>query len=95
VVVQFSMTCPLHNLRTMATIYNKEITNAKQVRYQVKLTDEESTLLTFNEEVEEATLDKLIAEELANREAMKDRQAKIDKAISEALWTDEERANLG
>ena len=79
----------------MATIYNKEITSARQVRYHVKLNDVESTFLTFNEEVEEATLDALIDEQLAQRAAEAEKQAKIDKAIAEALWTDEERANLG
>lgn len=79
----------------MATIYNKDITSARQVRYHVKLNDEESIFLTFNEEVPETTLDTLISEELALRAAEVEKQEKIDKAIAEALWTDEERANLG
>ena len=79
----------------MATIYTKEITNAKQVRYHVKLDDVESTFLTFNEEVSESTLDGLITQELAQRKDIADREAKIQKAIDEAFWTDEERGNLG
>lgn len=79
----------------MATIYNKEITNAKQVRYHVKLDDEKSTFFTFKEEVDEATLDNMVTEELAFLKAEADKQAIIQKAVDQAFLTDQEKEHLG
>jgi len=79
----------------MATIYNKEITNAKKVRYHVKLDDQRSTFFTFKEEVDEATLDDMVTQELAALKAEADKQAIIQKAIDEAFLTDQEKEHLG
>ncbi len=55
----------------------------------------EGVALTYSlaqtQETLDAKCDSIVAQEA--EEAAK--QAKIDKAIAEALWTDEERANLG
>ena len=71
------------------------INNVGQVEYHLSLDSTESVLLHYptaqSQETLDTECDRLVAEKTAEAE----KQAKIDKAIAEALWTDEERANLG
>ena len=81
----------------MATyqLLNTSINPLGQVVYQLELDPTESVVLSYptaqSQEILDAKCDEIVAFNTAEAE----KQAKIDKAIAEALWTDEERANLG
>ena len=66
-----------------------------RIQYKVAVSNTEAVDLRFASEVDQATIDGRIDYLLARRAKKAEDQAKIDKAIAEALWTDEERANLG
>ena len=81
----------------MATynIIEQSIRAGGRVLYLMQLDSEEGVELTYPTVQTQATLDAqcdILAAEKAQR--ISD-QEKIDKALAEALWTDEERAHLG
>ena len=81
----------------MATynIIEQSVRPGGRVLYLMQLDSEEGVALTYPTAQTQETLDAK-CDELAAEKAQKAAdQAKIDKASAEALWTDEERANLG
>ena len=80
----------------MATynIIEQSLNMGGKITYLMQLDPEEGVQLTYataqTQETLDAACDNLLAEKIKKAED----QAKIDKAIREALWTDEERANL-
>ena len=80
----------------MATynIIEQSLNMGGKITYLMQLDSEEGVQLTYataqTQETLDAACDRLLAEKIKAAED----QAKIDKAIREALWTDEERANL-
>lgn len=80
----------------MATynIIEQSLNMGGKITYLMQLDSEEGVQLTYataqTQETLDAACDNLLAEKIKKAED----QAKIDKAIREALWTDEERANL-
>ena len=66
-----------------------------QVSYHLQLDPNESVVLSYATAQSQETLDTKCDEIVAEKAAEVEKQAKIDKSIAEALWTDEERANLG
>jgi len=81
----------------MATyeLLSTRINNLGQVEYHLSLDSNESVLLHYPTAQSQETLDSECDGIVALKAAEAEKQAKIDKAIAEALWTDEERANLG
>lgn len=81
----------------MATyeLLSTRMNNLGQVEYHLQLDPNESVLLHYPTAQSQETLDKECDGLVAVKTAEAEKQAKIDKAIAEALWTDEERANLG
>tara|TARA_Y100000289_G_C3864346_1_gene120198 strand:+ start:342 stop:584 length:243 start_codon:yes stop_codon:yes gene_type:complete len=76
-------------------IVNQVLNMGGQVEYLVELDSEEAVLLTYPTAQTEDILDAKMDEISARKSQEKANQEKIDKAIAEALWTDEERENLG
>ena len=80
----------------MATynIIEQSLNMGGKITYLMQLDSEEGVQLTYataqTQETLDAACDRLLAEKIKKAED----QAKIDKAIKEALWTDEERENL-
>lgn len=81
----------------MATyeLLSTRINNVGQVEYHISVDSTESVLLHYPTAQSQETLDTECNKIVAEKAAEAEKQAKIDKAIAEALWTDEERANLG
>ena len=81
----------------MATyeLLSTRINNLGQVEYHINLDSTESVLLHYPTAQSQETLDIACDNLIAEKAAEAEKQAKIDKAIAEAFWTDEERANLG
>ena len=81
----------------MATykIIEQGTTSGGKIEYVMELYPDRACVLTYataqTQEALDAECDAIVAEDTAEAE----KQAKIDKAIKEALWTDEERENLG
>jgi len=81
----------------MATykLLNTSFNSIGQVAYQLELDSTESVILSYATSQSQEALDAKCDEIVAEKTAEAEKQAKIDKAIAEALWTDDERANLG
>jgi len=77
------------------TLVASSIRVGGRIEYHLQLNPDESVLLTYDTAQTQETLDAKCDEIVAFRKEEAEKQAKIDKAIAEALWTDEERANLG
>lgn len=77
------------------TILNKTTTPNNRIEYQVQLDSTRSINVYYDSEVSQEVIDNLCVEKLNNEKIEAENQAKRDKAAREALWTDEEKANLG
>ena len=80
----------------MATynIIEQSLNMGGKITYLMQLDSEEGVQLTYATAQTQETLDAACDRLLAEKTKAAEDQAKIDKAIREALWTDEERANL-
>ena len=80
----------------MATykILEQSLKPGGRIEYLMEVGDK-GVPLTYSLAQTQETLDAKCDEIVAREAAEAEKQAKIDKAIAEALWTDEERANLG
>tara|TARA_Y100000401_G_C8185479_1_gene156100 strand:+ start:141 stop:389 length:249 start_codon:yes stop_codon:yes gene_type:complete len=80
----------------MATynIISQSLNQIGKIEYLMQLDSEEAVVLTYSTAPSMDTINHTCDVLLAEKQKKAEDQAKIDKAIKEALWTDDEREHL-